>query len=89
MEIDIEWYDNTLRDENGNVTGLLTLGLDITERQRNEIELVQYRHHLEEMVAERTKDLRESEERFRALANLVPIGIYLTDANGKCQYTNP
>ena len=33
--------------------------------------------------------LRESEERFRTLAIHAPVGIYLTDHNGNCLYTNP
>lgn len=33
--------------------------------------------------------LQRSEERFRKLAQLAPIGIYLTDQAGNCQYVNP
>ena len=33
--------------------------------------------------------LRESEERFRSLASLAPIGIYRTDASGAVTYTSP
>ncbi|MFH0995044.1 MAG: PAS domain S-box protein [Pseudomonadota bacterium] len=33
--------------------------------------------------------LRESEERFRSLAALAPAGIYLCNAEGRCQYANP
>lgn len=32
--------------------------------------------------------LRASEERFQSLVSLAPIGIYLTDADGKCLYAN-
>jgi PAS domain S-box-containing protein len=32
--------------------------------------------------------LKTSEERFRLLSYLLPVGIYLTDKNGKCIYTN-
>ena len=35
-EIDIEWYDKTLKDERGNVIGLLAIGQDITERKQAE-----------------------------------------------------
>ena len=35
-EIDIEWSDKTLKDEKGNVVGLLSIGQDITERKRAE-----------------------------------------------------
>ncbi len=33
--------------------------------------------------------LRESEERFRSLCACSPVGIYLTDVEGRCTYTNP
>ncbi len=33
--------------------------------------------------------LRVSEERFRRLADASPVGIYQTDAAGRCEYTNP
>ncbi|MFC2149721.1 PAS domain S-box protein [Candidatus Auribacterota bacterium] len=32
-EILIEWYDKTLKDSKGNVTGLLSVGQDVTERE--------------------------------------------------------
>jgi hypothetical protein len=35
-EIDIEWRDKTLKDENGKVVGLLSIGQDITERKQAE-----------------------------------------------------
>jgi PAS domain S-box-containing protein len=33
--------------------------------------------------------LKESEERFRTLASLAPVGIYITSPDGQCQYANP
>jgi len=35
------------------------------------------------------ESLKESEERFRTLASLAPVGIYLTSPEGQCQYANP
>ncbi len=32
---------------------------------------------------------RETEERFRTLATVAPVGIYLTDPDGNCLYANP
>jgi PAS domain S-box-containing protein len=32
----IEWYDKTLKDADGNTTGLLSVGLDVTERRQAE-----------------------------------------------------
>ncbi|MGE0824851.1 MAG: PAS domain S-box protein [Candidatus Binatia bacterium] len=33
----IQWYDATLSDGNGQVTSLLSIGIDVTERQRSQI----------------------------------------------------
>ena len=33
--------------------------------------------------------LRENEERFRSLSACSPVGIFLTDIQGRCTYTNP
>jgi len=38
---EIEWYDKTLKDREGNVVGLLAVGLDITERIKMETRLQQ------------------------------------------------
>ncbi|MBK9159987.1 MAG: PAS domain S-box protein [Nitrosomonadales bacterium] len=35
----VEWYDKTLKDDAGNVVGLLSIGLDVTERKQHEIAL--------------------------------------------------
>ncbi len=35
-EREIEWYDKTLKDVDGNVNGMLAVGLDITERKQME-----------------------------------------------------
>jgi len=34
-------------------------------------------------------ELKQSEQRFRCLSACSPVGIFLTDTNGKCTYTNP
>jgi PAS domain S-box-containing protein len=44
---------------------------------------------LEQAVAARTQQLRQSEERFKKLCNFSPFGIFETDPAGKCSYTNP
>jgi len=35
-EREIEWYDKTLKDVDGNIVGLLAVGMDITERKQAE-----------------------------------------------------
>jgi PAS domain S-box-containing protein len=46
-----------LRDESNQVIGILGLYQDITEKKRHGIELEGHRHHLEELVQNRTLDL--------------------------------
>ncbi|MBW1797862.1 MAG: PAS domain S-box protein, partial [Deltaproteobacteria bacterium] len=38
---EIEWYDKTLKDADGNVNGLLCVGLDVTERKQMEKEVME------------------------------------------------
>ena len=40
-------------------------------------------------LAKINEELRRSEERFRSLSACSPIGIFLTDIDGHCIYTNP
>jgi PAS domain S-box-containing protein len=39
LRLQIEWYDNTLKDDKGKVVGLLSIGQDVTERKQAEEEL--------------------------------------------------
>lgn len=58
--IEVEVYGRRIEHEGEPaVIGVL---LDVTERKRNEAELVHHRHHLEEMVRVRTADLSLAKE---------------------------
>jgi len=47
----IEWYDKTLKDEKGNTVGLLSIGQDITAREKAEKELQQTLESLQKAVS--------------------------------------
>ena len=53
------------RDEAGSVIGVFAAARDITERRRAEEELRKHREHLEELVEERTAELRKANEQLQ------------------------
>jgi len=59
-----KWYSATkvpIRGKDGQVIGLVGISRDITELKETEEELRRYSEHLEELVKERTRKLREAE----------------------------
>jgi PAS domain S-box-containing protein len=80
------WVNDTARavkDEAGQVVYYEGSLEDITERLQAEDELRQYQEHLEDLVEERTAELRQSEERYRTLFDGVPVGLYRTTPDGQ------
>lgn len=71
----IDWNNVLLKDESGQVTGILSSGNDITERLRAEQELKSYQEELEDLVDQRTEELEirisEVETLNKALTNLL------------------
>ena len=63
QRLHMAWHNAVLRDEQGNITGTLSAGEDITERKLRDSELEGYRHHLEELVNIRTHELAVAKER--------------------------
>jgi PAS domain S-box-containing protein len=68
---------NRLLNDKGEQTGWVGIVRDITERKRLENELKKYTEHLEELVAERTGKLQESEERYRSVVENVPYVVWI------------
>ncbi|MDD5298254.1 MAG: response regulator [Rhodocyclaceae bacterium] len=58
----IAWNNACLTDNEGRITGILSSGEDITETKRIGLELDRHRHHLEELVEIRTRQLAEAKE---------------------------
>jgi two-component system sensor histidine kinase/response regulator len=66
-----------------------TMGLDKIRRKKYQEELLHHRKNLEEVVKERTEDLRASEEKSRLLLESVGEGIFGVDLEGKVAFINP
>ena len=68
---------------------IIATGRDITERIKSEEELMKYHEHLEELVEERTKELKESEEKYRSLVEDSQEGVWALDENENTTFVNP
>jgi PAS domain S-box-containing protein len=72
--LDVWLTISPLRDEVGNIFAIATTERDITARKRAEDALKQYSERLEEMVEERTKELREAQEALVRKEKLAILG---------------
>jgi len=61
-EVWISWNNALLKNEAGEITGVLSSGEDISARKMSEMELIRHRDHLEERVKERTTALSVAKE---------------------------
>jgi len=76
-----------LTDRFGSISGCVVLLNDITERKMMEQELKQYQEKLEALVEIRTRELKKSEERYKALVAHAQIGIGI-HREGKMIFAN-
>ncbi|MDO9107106.1 MAG: PAS domain S-box protein [Methylovulum sp.] len=72
-----------IRQTDGRVTHYVAVQEDITEITLLNEELVQYRHHLEDMVEQRTTALRLQSHSLQALIDNLPHMAWLKDQEGR------
>ncbi|HSR11184.1 MAG TPA: PAS domain S-box protein [Thermodesulfobacteriota bacterium] len=64
-EMTVRRTSSPVRDERGDIVGIVTVLRDVSEQKKNEEELRRYRVHLEETVSERSAELQKAQERLR------------------------
>lgn len=72
-------------DKSGNWIGYRGVDKDITKLKLIEEELLEYRDHLENLVVQRTTELRK----FSQVVEQSPISVVITDPEGMIEYVNP
>jgi len=92
--VDVEVYATIITIKGKNL--IFSIIHDITEEKRilaenikKETELENYRRHLEDLVEERTLELKISEERFKKLADVSKDSILRFDGKHRILYANP
>jgi PAS domain S-box-containing protein len=75
-------------DSNGKKIGFYGTVYDISERKKLELELEALNKELEQKIQDRTKLLKESEEKFRNIFESIPIGMhfYQLESDGKLRF---
>jgi PAS domain S-box-containing protein len=77
------------RGDSGTVVRFYGAAQDITEQKRLEAELQQYTAHLEQIVEERTAQLRRTKDQIEFVLNNSTDAIALIEANGDIKTMNP
>ncbi len=73
-EVVLDVRTQLIFDQIGEPIGMVGIATDITERKEIEKELETYRHHLEDLVEQRTKELRDAQEKIFRQERLALLG---------------
>ncbi|MFD2718609.1 PAS domain-containing protein [Hymenobacter monticola] len=76
------------RGPDGQVSGIFTVGTEVTEQVRARQQVEQLNLALETRVQERTAAMQESEARFRTMADAAPNQVWAVHPDGSIRYTN-
>ncbi len=76
---DVLYNASVYNDDRGNVLGVFAAARDVTEQKRAQEELGRHREHLEELVEERTVELRQSEQSLARAQEIAHLGSWELD----------
>lgn len=86
------WWDNSIYpvvSATGTVEAFAVFSRNITDRKRLEAEIRRYTEHLEQMVEERSGELRRAKEQIEIILNNTSDALALSQPNGDIQTLNP
>lgn len=87
-EFSAELSASVVRGYSGKPIAFVAITKDITERKRMAKKLKQYSQRMEKLVEKRTRNLKESEEHFRSVADCASEAIITVDAHGTVVFWN-
>jgi PAS domain S-box-containing protein len=85
----LRWETRPWQAADGGIGGIVIMSEDVTERKQLMAELERHRHHLEELVEQRTAQLAAAESRLRLVIESSADGIIELDAAGNIAMVNP
>ncbi len=86
--VECEWFNSVSRNPEGGVSSILSLAKDVTAREKAQRDLTSLNQELEVRVGKRTRQVTESEQRFRGAFEAAAIGMALVTLSGRFSKVN-
>lgn len=83
-----EWFNTTLIDKKGKEVGVVSLVRDITKARSMEVELSEYRDHLQELVRRRTNELEVAKDKAQLYLDIAGVILVALDKNQNISLIN-
>jgi len=80
-----EWNNSILYDNEGNVSGAISLGLDITDRKKAEDQLQESENRYRSLY----RESKQREQLYESLLKSTPDAVSIYNLDGEITYTNP
>ena len=96
VEIDVSVTISPIHDAGGRIIGASKVARDVTEFKKAEEELKRHRENLQDLVNQKTQDLKDANIRLEQQTDLLvtitdklPSMVSYWDARGRCKFANP